>query len=70
MINWIKGLLKKKEPEKIRVTIRDGKFVRALIPANCEYHPAATRQRLFCYETKLNGSPFLQGLGGLGGGVQ
>ncbi len=64
MFNWIKGLFKKKEPEKIRVTIRGGKFVKATIPSDCEYYPSAIRQTILCYEIKLNGNPYLQGLGG------
>lgn len=53
VINWIKGLIKKKKPQKIRITIKDDKFV-------SEYHPAVIRKTISCYD--INGSPYLQGL--------
>ena len=65
ILRWIKGLFKKKQPEKIRIVIRDGKFVMAKIPEDYIYHVAAINQRVECYRAKLNGTRigFIKGLG-------
>ena len=62
ILRWIKGLFKKKQSEKIRIVIRDGKFVMAKIPNDYIYHAGAIRQRVECYRIKLNGNR----IGGLG----
>ena len=62
----------KKKPdfrEKIKIVVRDGRFVKAKIPywAKCSTEQyCAARQLVACYQIKLNGNEF-GGLGGLGG---
>tara|TARA_R110000824_G_scaffold396367_3_gene597773 strand:+ start:22 stop:267 length:246 start_codon:yes stop_codon:yes gene_type:complete len=65
ILKFLNGLFKKKKPEKIRITIRDGKFMRAAIPANYAYHQFAAMQRIELYRAKLNGGSvvFTNGLG-------
>jgi len=54
------------KPEKIRLTVKNGRLVKVYYPAcivgNHAKH-AMARQQVACYEIKLNGNPSLRGLG-------
>ena len=66
MIKFIFGLFKKK-PEKIRIRVRDNKFMWATYPKPLEVNPF-DRQMLACYEIQLNGNRHLghMGIGSFG----
>jgi len=67
------------KPEKIRLTVKNGRLVKVYYPAcivgNHAKHAMAAcivgnhakhamaRQQVTCYEIKLNGNPLLRGLG-------
>ena len=62
MLERLRG---KKEPEKIRIRIRDGKIVSVYFPAHLVGDVrkfAALSQQVHCYEIKLNGNGLKRGL--------
>lgn len=69
LVGLLDNLFKKSAPEKIRVTIRDGKLMKVIVPASVyeNNHELAVRQSIECYRIKLNGHYLSSGLGGLGG---
>jgi acyl-CoA hydrolase len=71
MVNWIKGLFKKKKPGKIRMTIKDDKLIKVNIPSSVyeKHHELAVRQEIECYRIKINGNYLQLGLGGIGGAL-
>ena len=66
---FVMRLFSKKEklkPEKIRLTVKSGRLVKAYYPAcivDDHAKHAMARQQVACYEIKLNGSLFFRGLG-------
>lgn len=69
MIRYIKRLFKKenKPAEKIRLTVKNGRLVKAYYPAHIvgdHLKHSIARQQIACYEIKLNGNPLFRGLGG------
>ena len=67
ILRWLKGLLKKKQPEKIRIVIRDGRYIRASVPDHiyCSPKLPVVMQEIACYENALNGD-LLRGISTLG----
>lgn len=69
MFKWLRKLIGKKEPEKLRIRISGNKVILVSIPAEYEnnyFWRAALQQRIACYEYKLRGEVPLN-LGGFGG---